>query len=120
MLQLRIRRNEIEEHEMAIDLESNAAGVLLPVQAQPKARRNAVTGEHNGMLKVSVTQAPEKGKANAVLEQVIAAALGLKKSQVQIVSGQTSAKKKFLITGDTLDGVRVRIERCVASGQEPS
>jgi uncharacterized protein len=100
---------------MTIELESTDAGVVIPVQAQPKARRNAVTGEHNGMLKVSVTQAPEKGKANAALELVIATSLGLKKSQVQIVSGQTSSKKKFLISGDSIEVVGDRIKQCLAN-----
>ena len=98
---------------MNVELEQTTAGILLPVQAQPKARRNAITGTHNGLLKVSVTQAPEKGKANAALTQVIAKALGLKKAQVQIVSGLTASKKKFLITDTTVEQLQKRIARCL-------
>ena len=35
--------------------------------------RNGITGEHNGSLQVSVTQAPEKGKANKAIIAVLAA-----------------------------------------------
>ena len=48
-----------------IRLVTNSSGVVLPVKAQAGARRNAITGEHDGALKVAVSQVPEKGKANA-------------------------------------------------------
>ena len=82
-----------------IDLLATGDGVVLPVQAQPGARQNGVMGEHDGRLKVSVTQKPEKGKANKALVEVLARSLGLKKSQVTLLSGETSSHKKFLIAG---------------------
>ncbi|TXT33772.1 MAG: hypothetical protein FD138_1796, partial [Planctomycetota bacterium] len=52
-----------------IALETHPQGIIVPVKAQPGARRNGVAGEHAGALKVQVTQAPEDGKAtDAVLE----------------------------------------------------
>ena len=80
-----------------ISLEEDENDVVLLVKAQPGARRNAVTGIHDGALKVAVTQVPEKGKATAAIIDVIATTLGLKRSQIEIVSGQTSTHKKFLI-----------------------
>ena len=50
-----------------IALEPHAAGTILPVRAQPGARRNEIRGEQDGMLKVSVTQVAEKGKANKLI-----------------------------------------------------
>ncbi len=50
-----------------IDLQPHAEGVILPVRAQPGSRRNELRGEQDGMLKVCVTQSPEKGKANKAL-----------------------------------------------------
>ena len=92
-----------------IDIEPTDDGVLLPVRAQPGVRKNGVTGVHDGRLKVAVTQAPEKGKANGAIEKVLAAALGLKKSQIQLAAGPTSPQKKFRITGITADELRKRI-----------
>lgn len=80
-----------------IALEQHADGVLLPVKAQPGARQNAIRGEQNGMLKVAVTQVAEKGKANQVIVAVLAKGLALKRSQIELVSGETAAQKKFLI-----------------------
>ena len=92
-----------------IEIEQVSDGVVIQVKALPGSRKNEVRGEQNGMLKVSVTQVPEKGKANtAVLEQ-LAKSLGLRKSQVQLLSGETSRQKKFLITGLTVDELCERI-----------
>lgn len=98
-----------------LDLDETAEGVLLPVQAQPKARQNAITGLHAGSLKVSVTQAPEKGKANAAIAKVLAGGLGLRKSQVQLHSGATSSQKRFLVTG--LSGIELRERIAAALGE---
>lgn len=92
-----------------IEIEQVSDGVVIQVKALPGSRKNEVRGEQNGMLKVSVTQVPEKGKANtAVLEQ-LAKSLGLRKSQVQLLSGETGRQKKFLITGLTVDELCERI-----------
>jgi len=92
-----------------IELLATGDGVVLPVQAQPGSRQNGVTGEHDGRLKVSVTQAPEKGKANKALVEVLAKSLGLKKSQVTLLSGETSSQKKFLIAGLAREELASRI-----------
>ncbi len=92
-----------------IDIEPTTDGVLLPVRAQPGARKNGVVGVHDGRLKVAVTQAPEKGKANGAIQKVLAAALGLKKSQIELVGGPTSSQKKFRVTGLTVEELRDRI-----------
>ena len=93
-----------------VALEAHENGTVLPVQAQPKAKKNGLAGCHDGALKVQVTQAPENGKANDALEKVIAKSLGLKKSQVSLLSGATSTRKKFLIAGVSVADVESRIE----------
>lgn len=82
-----------------IHLSDHAEGVILPVKAQPRARKNAVMGEQAGALKVAVTAPPEDGKANAALIESLATFLGLRRSQIKLLSGQTSRDKKFLISG---------------------
>ena len=94
-----------------IALEQRENGIILPVRAQPGAKKNAITGEHAGMLKVSVTQAPEKGKANLAITEVLAEELGLKRSQIELVAGETSGQKKFLVTGHSLADLQTRIAR---------
>jgi uncharacterized protein (TIGR00251 family) len=82
-----------------IELQSTTDGIILPVHAQPGARKNGITGVHDGRLKVAVTQAPEKGKANLALIKLLAELLDSKRSQITLVAGETSHHKKFLITG---------------------
>ncbi len=92
-----------------LDLKKISDGVILPIQAQPKARQNAVVGIHNGHLKVAVTLAPEKGKANAAILKVLAAVLGIRRSQLKIVSGKRSIRKNCLITGLQIEELRRRL-----------
>ncbi|WP_165227986.1 DUF167 domain-containing protein [Aquisphaera insulae] len=92
-----------------IGLTPHANGTIVPVHAQPGAKRNAVIGERAGSLRVAVTAAPEKGKANAAIGEVLAEALGCRSSQVGLLSGETSRQKRFLIAGIDPDEVRRRL-----------
>ncbi len=94
-----------------IDLEQHEDGVVLPVKAHPGARRNEIRGVQNGMLRVSVTQAPEKGKANKAIVALLAKELSLRKSQIELISGETSAQKRFLLVKVSLAELRERIVR---------
>lgn len=96
-----------------IQLEQREGGIVLPVRAQPGAKKNAITGVHGGMLKVSVTQAPEKGKANLAIVEVLADGLDLKRSQIRLTSGETAGHKKFLVTGITLEDLLARIDKAL-------
>ena len=89
-----------------IDLEAVPEGVLLPVQAQPKARRNGFNGIHDGRLKVQVTQAPEKGKANRSVIRLLADTFGVAPSRIALIAGAASSDK----AGATINRAR-RVER---------
>ena len=82
-----------------IALSDHTEGIVLPVRAQPGAKKNAVTGERAGALKVAVTAPPEDGRANQALVEVLRDALGVKRSQIELIGGQASRDKQFLIRG---------------------
>ncbi len=84
---------------MALEITDHADGCILSVRAQPGARRDAVVGEHAGMLKITVSAPPDKGRANNAIIEVLAAALGVKRSDIELVSGATSRQKKFFVRG---------------------
>ena len=84
-----------------IDLQPHAEGTILPVRAAPGARRNEIRGEQNGCLKICVTEAPEKGKANKALIALLSKAFSLRKSQLELLAGETSRQKRFLVRGVT-------------------
>ena len=92
-----------------VELVEHPDGVVLPVRAQPGAKANAVRGEQVGALKVAVTQIAEKGKANQALVEVLAETLDLKRSQIELLAGETQREKKFLIRGVTRDELAEKI-----------
>ena len=61
------------------------------------ARTEFVAILPDGTWKVRIAAAPEKGKANRALCEFIAERLGVAKSQVRIVSGQSSTMKRIRV-----------------------
>ncbi|MDE0853869.1 MAG: DUF167 domain-containing protein [Nevskia sp.] len=103
---LRTRQDADGQHGGASrDAAANASGVffsimaLLDLKVSPKASRNAISGFMGEALKVSVTAAPERGKANQAVEELLAEALGLPRSAVQVVAGHTAKAKRVQVTG---------------------
>jgi hypothetical protein len=84
---------------MTVALEPHPEGTILPVRAHAGARKNEISGQQAGMLKVSVAQAPEKGKANKAIIALLAKRLELKKSRIELIVGETSPQKRFLVRG---------------------
>jgi uncharacterized protein (TIGR00251 family) len=94
-----------------ISIQEHREGWVLPVRAQPGARRTGVVGEQNGALKVAVAAPPERGKANKALAEALRDALGLKRSQVELIGGETSREKRFLVRGLTREELEARIAK---------
>lgn len=64
----------------------------------PKSSRNEVVGLlPDGSLKIKITAAPEKGKANAAICEFLAGEFGIAKRNVAIIRGETSSIKQILI-----------------------
>ena len=72
---------------------------LLDLKVSPKASRNAIIGFMGETLKLSVTAAPERGKANQAVEELLAEALDLPLSAVNVVAGHTAKIKRVEIAG---------------------
>jgi uncharacterized protein YggU (UPF0235/DUF167 family) len=71
-------------------------GTEIPVRVTPRASRNAVVAE-DGTIRVYVTVVPESGKANEAVRKLLAAALGVAKSRLVLVRGQTARDKVFRV-----------------------
>ena len=80
-----------------VGIEAHSEGVVIPVRVSPGASRDRIMGEHDGALKMSVSAAPEKGKANKAVCALIAKALGIAKSRVSLMAGETARDKKILV-----------------------
>jgi uncharacterized protein (TIGR00251 family) len=79
-------------------------GVRVRLKVTPKSKREQIGGlldEPDGskVLKVSVTAAPEDGKANAAVIALLAKEWGVAKSAISVVSGATDRRKLVEIRG---------------------
>jgi uncharacterized protein (TIGR00251 family) len=80
-------------------IQENEGGVIFTAKVVPGSSRTAVAGVLENMIKIRVAAAPEKGKANQCLVTFLANQLGVKKSDIEIVSGQTRPVKQVHVTG---------------------
>jgi len=87
-------------------LTANSRGVLLNVLASAGSSASAVRGVHGESLKVAVRAAPEKGKANAEIAELLADFFGTSSKSVTIVAGETSRQKRFEIPISLQDAQR--------------
>jgi uncharacterized protein len=100
---------------MSVTITPHAEGATLALRVQPKAKRNAVLGARDGALRVSVTAPPEDGRANDAVLALLREELGLTRSQLTLLSGQTNRNKVVLVRGVTPEQlealVRTELER---------
>ena len=75
----------------------------MSVHARPGAKKDAVVGEYNGRLKLSLNAPPVDGRANAAAVAFLAKRLGVAKSCVELISGDTGRAKRFVVHGVTLE-----------------
>ena len=86
---------------MEIRASSSGVGhVEFKVHVRPRARRASVGGEHGGALEVRVRAAPVGGAANDEVVASVARALGLRRAEVELISGATSRRKRLRALGD--------------------
>lgn len=82
----------------------------------PGGSRSALTGFHDGRLRLAVAAPPEDGKANAAVRRLLADAAGVTVSQVSLVRGARSKAKRWLIATTSPEVVRQRLgERAAAT-----
>jgi len=80
-------------------IERTSLGVVLRVLVAPRSSSNKVLGLHDGMVKVALTAPPVEGAANKALVGFLAKVLGVSKSSVTLVAGETSRKKTVSVEG---------------------
>jgi uncharacterized protein len=87
-----------------LTIQEGSEGVAFAAKIVPgSSGPTRICGLLDGMLKIKVSAAPEKGKANRCLLKFIAEALGVKKNAVAILSGQTSPLKRVQVSGISAD-----------------
>jgi uncharacterized protein (TIGR00251 family) len=69
------------------------------VHVSPGARRPGVGGVHGDALRVAVREPPSEGRANRACIVALAAALGVKRGDVEMESGSTHRRKAVRVAG---------------------
>jgi uncharacterized protein len=91
-------------------LRETAAGVTLAVRAQPGAKRTAIVGIYGEgesvQLKIAVQAPPIESRANDALTAFLAQTLAIPKSSIELLSGELSRSKVFLLRGVPLKALR--------------
>ena len=78
---------------LAPRLETHGPDLLLWIKVVPGASRSQIAGVLGDRLKIRIAAAPEQGKANQAICELIARQLKIKSSQITIESGHTSPEK---------------------------
>ena len=89
-------------------------GVTLAVRAQPGAKKTAIAGVYGegaaAQLKIAVQAPPIEGRANEALVHFLAATFRVPRASVELVSGELSRSKVFLLRGVTEEQARTVLE----------
>lgn len=72
-------------------------GATVTVRVTPKASANGIV-LRDGQIRVNVTVVPEGGKANAAVQKLLAKAMGVPKSRLELIRGATARDKVFSVS----------------------
>lgn len=84
-------------------------GICFKVKVILKSSRSQIVGWEQDELKVRLAAVPEKGEANTELIRVLAEALGMGKSKVQLVSGETNRHKRVCVCDISLEEIEKKL-----------
>lgn len=80
-----------------IDFTEHHDSIIFNVRVIPRSSKSEIVGEYDGNLKVKLTSPPVDGKANKELIKLLSKELKTAKSDIKIVSGETSKSKRIEI-----------------------
>lgn len=81
----------------------------LAIRVQARAKRTEVAGEREGAVIIRVSAPPVDGKANEAVCRLIARRLGVPKSAVRIVRGESARDKLVRVDGVSAERVRAAL-----------
>ncbi len=83
--------------------------VRISVKVTPGSSRNEILGFTNGVWRIKIAAAPDKGKANKELIEFLSGYLDIRRDQIEILKGQTSHNKIISIEGVSAENVKSRL-----------
>lgn len=94
-------------------------GLEVFVHVSPRSARSAVLGPYGDALKVAVRAAPEKGRGNEEVREVLASFLGIPVGRVQVVGGHASRRKKVRLAGVSPEAWRGAVQAAGRGRKSP-
>jgi hypothetical protein len=94
-----------------LPIHDHPSGVSFRIRVQPKSSRNEIVGAPGDALKLKVTAPPVEGAANKACIELLAKALGVPKSCLEITSGQASRSKTMYVR--CTPSAAPRIRQCI-------
>jgi len=92
-----------------LSLRDTPEGCILPVRVHPGARKNEITGVHDGALKISLTTPPTDGRANEALMAFLAKFLKVQRAHITLVTGATNRTKTLRVTAKSAAEVQASL-----------
>jgi len=105
----------MSEQVITLAMREKDGSLTFSARVVPRAKRNQIMGVKGGILKVRIAAPPVKGKANEALVEFLAQALGVRKWQVEIVSGQRTRNKTLRVRGLSEEETRQRLGKFTVS-----
>jgi uncharacterized protein (TIGR00251 family) len=94
-------------------LRTVAGGITLAVRAQPGAKKTVIVGVYgegaSAQLKIAVQAPPLEGRANSALIAYLAETFDLPKKEVELLTGESSRSKVFLLRGLTIESAQAKL-----------
>jgi uncharacterized protein (TIGR00251 family) len=87
----------------------DAQSIRVRLRVSPRAAGAGIVGRHGDGWKVRVTSAPERGKANDAVLSLLAEALELPTTNLELVRGTTARDKVVAVSGLSEDEVERRL-----------
>ena len=96
-----------------LSLRQSEGAVVLKVWVQPRASNNEVAGLFGDSLKVKVVSPPVENRANETLCEFLSQLAGVKRRQVEIISGQKTRLKEVRIRACSCSELRRKLNQLI-------
>lgn len=98
--------------------QKTSRGITFKIFVLPRSSRNKIVGYYEDAVKIKLTAPPVDGSANKLCLKYLSKCLGIPKSALEIVAGQSSRNKTILIkikTDDThhMDSEAEKIQQTI-------
>ena len=84
-------------NELPVWISTKKESLILSVHAQPGAKKDKIVGEYNNRLKIALSAPPVDGKANEHLIRFLSKKIGVPRSKITLIAGETSREKRLSI-----------------------